>query len=212
MQETFKTLTGNPDLVGDAGFSQPPNNPFTLLNKWVEIADQSNISEPRGLTLATVNSDGYPSTRVVFLRSITPKGIIFATSEESNKGKDLKINPYAAGTLWWRETLQQINFQGYVHKLSSDESDHFFETRTKEAKAIATLSHQSVPLKDENILKEAVYNLIHNQNDISRPPNWHAYLLEISSIEFWHGSTSRLHKRLKYDLINEQWQHQRLQP
>ena len=72
------------------------------------MAEHLNVSEPRGLILATVNPKGHPSTRVVFLRNLAPTGIIFATSEESNKGKDLQQSPYAAGTLWWRETLQQI--------------------------------------------------------------------------------------------------------
>lgn len=211
-ENSLQTLTGNPDLVNDAGFNEPPSNPFILFNRWFEMTEQLNVSEPRGLTLSTVNPKGYPSTRVVFLRSVTPTGIIFATSETSNKGKDLQQNPYAAGTLWWRETLQQINFQGHVQKLSNADSDSIFESRTREAKATAALSKQSVELNNEIALKHAVDQLITSQNDIPRPKDWHAYILEISTIEFWHGSTSRLHKRLRYDLTNGQWQHHRLQP
>lgn len=211
-ENSSQALTGNPDLVNDNGFNEPPSNPFTMLYRWFEMAEQLNVSEPRGFTLATVNLKGLPSTRVVFLRGILPTGIIFATSEESNKGKDLQQTPYAAGTLWWRETLQQINFQGHVQKLSTPESDSIFESRTREAKATAALSKQSAKLDNEATLKHAVDQLITSQSDIPRPKDWHAYILEVSTIEFWHGSTSRLHKRLRYDLNDGQWIHQRLQP
>ncbi|RZI46117.1 pyridoxal 5'-phosphate synthase [Candidatus Finniella inopinata] len=207
-----RTLTGNPDLVGDCGFDQPPDDPLESLKRWLDAAGKLGVSEPRGITLATVDSFGRPSTRVLFLRSIGEKGLVFSTSSGSAKGKDLAANPWAAGTLWWRETVQQINVQGFVRKLSDVESDEVFMTRTREAKAVSVISKQSAPLENEKLLKDSVNNLVKGEGEIVRPNCWHAYILEPTCIEFWHGGTDRFHKRLRYDLKDGNWGHQRLQP
>lgn len=90
---------------------------------------------------------------MIVLKELDDSGIIFSTSSESSKGKDLKLNPWVAGTLWWKETMQQINIQGRVRMLSDKKSDEIFHERIREAKAIAVLSKQSAPLNDEKTLK-----------------------------------------------------------
>lgn len=210
--KTTETLTGNPNLVADSGLDTPPNNPLDLLRRWFDTAIQLRVCEPYGITLATVDSGGCPSTRVVLLKDFDERGLFFATSETSNKGKDLVGNPWAACTLWWRETVQQINCQGSVHKLSEVDSDEMFKERVTAARAIASVSKQSAPLSDEAALRNQVDSLIATHTEIQRPKSWHGYVLELSSIEFWHGSADRFHKRLLYDLVDGHWNHQRLQP
>lgn len=104
---TENTLTGNPGLV-DSGFANPPRNPIQLLKHWLSSAEKLNISEPRGLTLSTVNKDNRLWSRVVLLKNIDDHGIAFGGSELSRKGKDIKINSYVSGNLWWRETMHQL--------------------------------------------------------------------------------------------------------
>ncbi len=207
-----ETLTGNPNLVADSGIDTPPNDPLELLRTWFDTALQLKVCEPYGITLATVDAAGHPSTRVVLLKGFDERGLFFATSEDSNKGKDLAANPWAACTLWWRETVQQINCKGRVRKLSEEESDEMFKERVAAARAIASVSKQSAPLKDEAVLRNQVTDLMATQTEIQRPKSWNGYVLELTSIEFWHGSTDRFHKRLRYDLVDGCWQHRRLQP
>ena len=137
-----KTLTGNPDLV-NSGFDCPPDNPLDLFKSWLHTADLLKISEPRGLVLSTVNDKGIPSSRVILLKTVNESGVTFASSDISQKGRDLQTNPIAAGTLWWRETMQQINFQGTVTKLANSISDEIFNERPPAAQAVATISTQS---------------------------------------------------------------------
>lgn len=208
---TTTTLTGNPHLV-DSGFDSPPNNPMHLLQNWLNMSDRLKVVESRGLVLSTVDGRGTPSSRVVLLKSVDDTGVIFSSSAGSQKGKDLEKNPLAAGTLWWRETMQQINFQGCVTQLPDIISDEIFDQRTREAQAVAALSAQSTPLTCEKILREKVTQLAHDYGPIRRPDNWHAYHIALNPIEFWHGSADRFHNRLRYDLKNGAWQSQRLQP
>ena len=205
------TLTGNPDLV-DPGFDNPPEHPMALLKKWLETADQLNINEPRGLVLSTVNPKMQPSSRVVLLKDCDETGIIFASSALSIKGQDLQLNPFAAGTLWWRETMQQINFQGTVRPCSTEFSDRVFYERPIAAQAVANVSKQSAPLNDLVTMKTWVAELLQKPELIKRPADWHAYHFAIESIEFWHGSKDRFHKRLRYTLVNGAWNHKFLQP
>ena len=128
------TLTGNPDCV-NPGFDCLPDNPLHLLKEWLDSADRLKIVEPRGLVLSTIDDCGRPSSRVVLMKTVDDTGVIFASSETSQKGKDLEKNPIIAGTLWWRETMQQINFCGSAAKLPAIMSDEIFRERTPEAQA-----------------------------------------------------------------------------
>ncbi len=206
-----QTLTGNPNLI-DPGFNELPANPLLLFQKWLEEAERLAVKEPRALVLSTSNKLGHPSSRVVFLRACDETGIIFASGEKSAKGKELASNPWAAGTLWWPESIQQINFQGQAHRVSPEKSDEIFQSRTREAQSVAVVSQQSTPLTDEEGLKHQVANLMNSTRKIDRPQDWHAYHLMIETIEFWHGSTDRFHKRLRYNLVEGSWRYQYLQP
>lgn len=205
------TLTGNPNLV-DSGFDNPPDDPLVLLKRWLEAADQLEIVEPRGMVLSTVDASNQPSSRVVLLKTVDDKGVVFASSETSKKGQNLNQNPIAAGTLWWRETMQQINFSGSVSILPDAVADKIFQERTRESQATTAISHQSTAMTDEKSMRGAIKRLLEESGTISRPAAWHAYHIAIDSIEFWLGSRDRLHSRLRYDLSKGVWSHQKLQP
>ncbi|MCX7353002.1 MAG: hypothetical protein NTW22_07055 [Proteobacteria bacterium] len=105
-----------------------------------------------------------------------------------------------------------INFQGTVTKLPHNISDEIFNERPLAAQAVATISTQSAPMTNEQKLRTEVLKLLTQQEPMSRPKTWHAYHIEIETIEFWHGSKDRFHHRLRYELKNKIWQHLKLQP
>jgi len=205
------TLTGNPNMI-DSGFDAPPANPMSLFKQWLANADALKLSEPRGFVISTIDNFGKPSSRVVLLKDSDDKGIIFSSSSVSQKGQDLSTNPIASGSFWWRETMQQINFAGSVTILPDEISDKIFNERSIEAKAVAVASIQSNIMQDEEALKEEISSLLNYTKEIKRPKTWHAYRINIESIEFWLGNQNRFHNRLRYDLIDKIWHHKKLQP
>ncbi|MBX9977038.1 MAG: pyridoxal 5'-phosphate synthase [Alphaproteobacteria bacterium] len=205
------TLSGDPTLI-DAGLDDPPSHPLVLLKKWMKEAESLCIREPKGLVLSTVDKRGRPSSRVVLLKKIDDRGIIFATSSESAKGRDLAMHPFASGNLWWRETMQQVNFEGSVTRLSEEESDAIFKERPRTAQAVAALTQQSTIMHNESELKDKIAELIALKDPILRPQHICAYHIAPESMEFWLGSHDRFHKRLRYDMKDGSWQWQRLQP
>ena len=112
MSEAVETLSGDASLELPE-FDAPPEDPLPLLESWLRLPTQRGVREPRALALATADAAGRPSNRIVLLKQVSP-AIVFAFSSISRKGRDLATNPRAAGTLYWRETLQQVVFEGPV--------------------------------------------------------------------------------------------------
>lgn len=210
MAEPVETLSGDPTLVLPE-FEAPPEDPLPQLDRWLQLADERGVREPRALALATADAEGRPSSRVVLLKQLTP-ALVFAGSHESRKGRDLAVNPRAAGTLYWRETLQQIVVEGPVEKLSEAESDALFAERPPAGQATAIASHQGEALANPAELREAADSVAHRSEPLHRPSRWSGYRLDPDLIEFWHGSPDRLHRRLLYVKADGVWSHQRLQP
>jgi dihydrophenazinedicarboxylate synthase len=208
--DPIETLSGDPTLALPE-FDAPPADPLPLLERWLQLADERGVREPRALALATADADGRPSSRILLLKQATPF-LVFAGSYESRKGRDLAENPRAAGTLYWRETLQQVTIEGPVRKLSKEESDVLFAERPAAARATAAASRQGETLDDPARLRESAENLAAADEAPSRPPHWGGWRLDPDLVEFWHGSPSRLHRRLLYIKSDGAWKHQRLQP
>ncbi len=141
--EPVETLSGDPTLELPE-FDAPPADPLPLLESWLRTADEKGVREPRALALATADAEGRPSVRTLLLKQLSPT-LVFAGSYESHKGRDLAANPRAAGTLYWRETLQQITIEGPVEKLSEEESDALFAERPPAGQATTVASDQGRP-------------------------------------------------------------------
>jgi dihydrophenazinedicarboxylate synthase len=210
MSEPIETLSGDPTLVLPE-FEAPPEDPLPLLERWLRMADERGVREPRALALATADAEGRPSNRTLLLKQISP-ALVFAGSYESRKGRDLAVNPRAAGTLYWRETLQQIVVEGPVTRLSEAESDAIFGERPQAGQATTVASEQGKSLADPAELREAAHALAHRSEPLHRPRRWGGYRLDPDLIEFWHGSPDRLHRRLLYVKEDGRWTHRRLQP
>lgn len=203
------SLTGDDSLVLPE-FDTPPSDPMTLLLAWLRTAS-ARVSEPRAATLSTADASGRPSARVLKVKKVTEDGLVFTTRRDSRKGQDLAVNPYAAFTFHWRETVQQINVAGHVTPLDDAASDALFADRGREARATAIVSRQGEPLGNETVLASRAETALH-QAELVRPIEWGGYLLRPEHVEFWQGRTSRLHRRLAYTLTDQGWQAQRLQP
>ncbi|HEX6204751.1 MAG TPA: pyridoxal 5'-phosphate synthase [Solirubrobacterales bacterium] len=206
--EPVETLSGDPTLELPE-FDSPPEDPLPLLERWLRIADERGVREPRALALATADSEGRPSVRTLLVKQLSPT-LVFAGSYESRKGRDLDANPRAAGILYWRETLQQITIEGPVERLSEEESDALFAERPAAGRATTVASDQGAALADPEALRQRADEL--DGEELRRPPNWGGFRLDPYLVEFWHGSPTRLHRRLLYIKGEGGWSHRRLQP
>lgn len=210
MSEPVETLSGDPTLKLPE-FGSPPEKPLPLLERWLAAADERGVREPRALALATADVEGRPSSRILLLKQVSP-ALVFAGGYESRKGRELAANPRAAGTLYWRETLQQVTVEGPVRRLSEEESDEIFGARPADAQATTAASRQGEPLDDPAELRRSADELSAKHEPLQRPARWGGYRLDPDLVEFWHGSPDRLHRRLLYIKRDGAWTHRRLQP
>jgi hypothetical protein len=73
-------------------------DPMTQLSQWLEVARTAGEPMPEAMAVATATTDGRPSSRMVLLRGIDHRGLVFYTDRESDKGRELRANPFAAAS------------------------------------------------------------------------------------------------------------------
>lgn len=209
-------MTSHETLTGTTGdhpeLDHPPADPLALLRTWIEVATDRGVPEPTAASLATIGADGAPSSRFVALKDVTDRGVVFATSAESPKGRQMTADPHVALNLYWPTTLQQVRMTGRATALDDVESDRLFHARSVSSQAATAASRQSEPLGSEADLVAAVRELERQEQGVVRPATWRGWLVTVAEIEFWVGSRDRLHRRLHYTHLDETWTATRLQP
>ena len=188
--------------------------PLEQFQKWFDEAVLSDLLEPNALLLSTVSKEGKPSARIVLLKGLD-NGFKFYTNYLSRKGSELMENPSACITFFWAELERQVRIEGKIEKLSSEESDTYFQSRPKGSQIGAWTSNQSMVIENREVLVEREKYLIEKfgNNPIPRPPHWGGYRLVPTYVEFWQGRPSRLHDRIAYTLVeNGAWKIERLSP
>jgi pyridoxamine 5'-phosphate oxidase len=136
-----------------------PANPLTLAAQWLtEVERAATQPNPNSMVLATVDSRGYPSARVVLCKEIAAQQgyLTFYTNYLSRKGIELKDNPRAAVVFHWDHMHRQVRAEGQVALLSEAENDAYFKTRAWQSRLGAWASQQSQPVKSRGALRAAV--------------------------------------------------------
>ena len=188
--------------------------PGQQFSKWLEEAIAAQLPEPNAMTLATVGSDLRPSTRVVLIKGLDERGIVWFTNYDSRKGKELAGNPHAALQFHWVELERVVRVEGRVEKISDEESDAYFHSRPLDSRIGAWASPQSEVISSRSVLvanaaKFGAQFLLQPP----RPPHWGGYRLLADRWEFWQGRRSRLHDRLRYtQQAGGDWLRERLAP
>jgi pyridoxamine 5'-phosphate oxidase len=189
-------------------------DPLVQFNQWWDEALASNIDEVNAMTLATVGSDGKPSARIVLLKGIDKNGFHFFTNYESHKAKDMDANNNVALIIFWKELERQIRIEGTVTKLTEAESDAYYFSRPIDSQIGAWSSPQSNIINSRTILEEnvAAFKNKFEAEKITRPDFWGGYAVQPTVIEFWQGRSNRLHDRLQYTKLDNDWKLERLAP
>ena len=190
-------------------------NAMDQFGRWWQDALKTEINEANAMTLATASADGLPSARIVLLKAFHKDGFQFYTNYESFKGRQLAENPRACLVFFWKELERQVRITGLVDKLSSLESDAYFNSRPVGSRIGALASPQSEVIESSAWLSSQAARLgkKYTDIDIPRPPNWGGYLVKPVTIEFWQGRPNRLHDRLLYTLEEDgNWIIDRLAP
>lgn len=189
-------------------------NPMEQFEKWFSDAVKAQIFEPNVMTLATADKAGRPNARIVLLKGFEADGFSFYTNYLSQKGKEIKKNPFACLVFFWAELERQVRIEGRIEKLDKETSEQYFHSRPTGSQIGAIASPQSQLIKDREVLENKVEELTQQYKDknIPKPAHWGGYIVKPTAIEFWQGRPSRLHDRIKYTFVNGSWKIERLAP
>ncbi len=189
------------------------DDPIAQVQAWLEEARDLG-AEPQAMTLATATPAGKPSARLVLLRGIDGRGLVFFTNRESRKGRELRANPQAAVALHWWELGRQVRIEGAVEEVSEEESTEYWETRPRGSQLAAWASPQSQELADRADLDARVARAGERFTGapVPLPPFWGGYRLVPGSIELWTHRDDRLHDRARYERDGAGWRRSILAP
>ncbi len=127
-------------------------DPLQQFQAWLEQAIASQLPEPNAMTLATVGADLRPSTRIVLIKGVDARGIVWFTNYESRKGRELAQHPFAALQFHWVELERVVRIEGKVEKVAAGESDAYFDSRPLDSRIGAWASPQSEVISSRAVL------------------------------------------------------------
>ena len=189
------------------------SDPFDQFARWFDEAVAAALPEPNAMTLATVDPAGGPAARVVLLKGIDPRGLVFHTNYESRKGREIIADPRVALLFFWVELQRQVRVEGVAERVSAEESEVYFAARPRGSQLSAWASPQSAPVPDRAWLEAQVASVEARFTSIvPRPPHWGGIRVVPNRFEFWQGRESRLHDRLVWSKEGDRWKIGRLAP
>ncbi len=190
-----------------------PTDPIALFSDWLAEARASEPNDPNAMALATVDTDGLPSVRMVLLKGHGADGFVFYTNQQSRKAVALAAH-LAAGLLFhWKTLRRQVRIEGPVTAVDPAEADAYFATRSRDSRLGAWASDQSRTLPERATLEARFAEAqARFPGEVPRPPHWSGYRVTPDRIEFWSDGAHRLHHRRLFVRGNEGWTESLLYP
>jgi len=188
----------------------------TTIRALLEEAVRAAEPEPTAMTLATADESGRVSARIVLLKDVDERGVMFVTNYHSAKAVQLAAHPQAALCLLWK-TLRdgiQVRFEGAVAPVDAAASDAYFASRARASQigAWASLQSQTLASREDLEARVTAYERQFDGAPVPRPPHWGGYRLQPDMIEIWYGQRARLHDRVRYEIVDGVWGKRLLYP
>jgi pyridoxamine 5'-phosphate oxidase len=189
------------------------SDPIAQFKLWFDQALLAQVPEVNAMTLATVDRQGQPSSRIVLLKGVDERGFSFFTNYDSRKGRELAANPKAALTFFWPDLERQVCIRGSCSRLGVEESEAYFKIRPLGSRHSTWVSKQTEVISGRAWLEQELIDIQRKYpSEVPLPPYWGGFVLNPIALEFWQGRPSRLHDRFRYERNAGSWKVDRLSP
>ncbi len=187
-------------LQGGLRRNDLPDDPFVLFANWQQQTIECGLLDPTAMALATVDTNGQPSQRIVLLKNLDERGFVFYTNYQSRKAREMAGNARVALLFPWHVMERQVRVCGVVEKVSMLESMKYFASRPRDSQLAAWASQQSSTLSSRQLLLGQLARMREKfgSGEVPLPDFWGGYRVIPHEIEFWQGGGNRLHDRFQY--------------
>jgi pyridoxamine 5'-phosphate oxidase len=174
--------------------------PLRQFAAWFAEAGNAGVRMPEAAALATASADGAPSARMVLVKGFDERSLVFFSSYESRKGRELAANARAALLFHWDPLGRQVRIEGPVERTSAAETSDYVRSRPRGSQLSALASPQSQVIDSRATLERRVAELEdrYGQSELPLPEGWGGFRLVVESVELWQQRHDRLHDRLHY--------------
>ncbi|WP_226647890.1 pyridoxamine 5'-phosphate oxidase [Microbulbifer variabilis] len=187
-------------LLGGLRRSELKATPVEQFREWLEEALEAKLSDPNAMCLATADSSGQPSQRIVLLKGFDERGFVFYTNLQSKKAQDMEKNPQVSLLFPWHSLERQIIVYGKVESVAREDAELYFQSRPLDSQLAAWASRQSQPLSSREELQKQFdqEKARFADGQVPLPDFWGGYRVVPHAVEFWQGGANRLHDRFIY--------------
>lgn len=194
-----------------------PDDPLHWADAWLKKATEDAVSRnPNSMTLATVDGDGRPSSRIVLCKGFVPDPgyLVFYTNYNSRKATELLENPRVSVCFHWDAIGRQVRLDGVAVIAPAEESDAYFASRHWGSQLGAWGSDQSQSIVSRDALLDQIFSRARDlgvpvssdlasltepvEPSIARPLHWGGYRIWPDSAELWLEGRDRVHDRARW--------------
>ncbi|HEY2636191.1 MAG TPA: pyridoxamine 5'-phosphate oxidase family protein, partial [Solirubrobacteraceae bacterium] len=153
------------------------------------------------------------SARTVLLKAIEGGELVFGTSLDSRKGRELLANPRVACVLHWPKDGRQVRVEGVARVASREETEALWAARGRDGRLVDHVSDEGAPMGSPDELTEAFAAAdAELGQEIPCPEDWAAVRIGPEMVELWEAGERRQAVRRAYLREGDGWREERLWP
>ncbi len=190
------------------------DDPLVSLINWHAQARAAGLPDASAMSLATAGADGAPSLRLVSLKRLDRRGLVFTTALWSRKVAELRDNPRVAAAFYWQSLRRQARVEGRAEIAERELAEELFAERPRAHQLQAHVSRQGEEIEDLEQLRERFEQLDAElgEGPVPCPEDWGAMRIVPEQIEFWEEAEDRMHRRTLFVAQGGEWRRSLLAP
>jgi pyridoxamine 5'-phosphate oxidase len=190
--------------------------PFNTITEWIENEKQLGSRNPDRMVLATADKNAIPHSRIVAIREINNKSLLFFTQLWTRKAQEIKKNPVASATIWLPLQQREIIVDGAIETLNTSENEYYWKSlpRLNQLRFSTYAPTSGQPIDSINILNDKLKMLDQQYQNTEIPMKdfYCGYRLVPRTIYFYTLGVETFSEYIRYELNKGLWQQQLLSP
>tara|TARA_B100000965_G_C19603214_1_gene764257 strand:- start:3962 stop:4561 length:600 start_codon:yes stop_codon:yes gene_type:complete len=190
------------------------SDPYKEFLNFYELALKSGQDYIEAISISSFSKECCEvRSRFVNLKYVKKDEWVFFTNYKSPKNEEFENHNQISCIFFWGKINTQIRIKANIRRLSDEDSDNYFKTRSIEKNALAISSDQSQDTESYQQVVDSYNKVLNSDKNLKkRPIYWGGYSFKPYYFEFWEGHNSRLNKRKVFKMKENVWNSSFLQP